>query len=123
MEEINNKFPQIYSLVYFLYFKPSTFSLAHIHHVGDRHRKRRLSGTFFCLCLYHLVMHINESFKLDLNIWYMDNGSVVGEAEQVLEIYYYIVIHGPRKPIHAIQINASLYSSPGKLQNQTLSQK
>ncbi len=54
-----------------------------------------LGPLLFSLVLHPLIQEIERRFDLNLNIWYLDDGTVVGKLEDVLAVYDYVKLVSP----------------------------
>ena len=49
----------------------------------------------FALVLHPLVHKIRDNCKLLLHAWYLDDGTVIGDSEEVARVLNIIRLHGP----------------------------
>ncbi|GJZ32004.1 putative reverse transcriptase domain-containing protein [Tanacetum coccineum] len=55
-----------------------------------------LGPLLFALVLHPLVHKIRDNFKLLLHAWYLDDGTVIGDSEDVAKVLDIVTVKGPR---------------------------
>ena len=60
-----------------------------------------LGPLLFSLVLHPLVKAIEKKFPdLDLNVWYLDDGCIIGKQEDVHGVFEFLGKHGPKRGLH-----------------------
>ena len=64
----------------------------------------------FALVLHKLVLKIKERFPtLALNLWYLDDGILIGETKLLREVFEFILEEGPKLGLHLNPSKCILY--------------
>ena len=103
INEVVNHFPSLYPLADLLY---SSFSNLRVHtswieSKKGTHQGCPLASFLFCLVLRLLINQIkNDCPHLDLNVWYLDDGSLVGSIDDIVKALEIISQRGPSYGLH-----------------------
>ncbi|XP_052626824.1 uncharacterized protein LOC128133428 [Lactuca sativa] len=97
LHEVKNLCPSISLWVDFLYGQATRL------YIGDQHiwsatgvqQGDPLGPLLFALVLHLLVHKIRDNCKLLLHAWYLDDGTVIGDSEEVARVLNIIWLHGP----------------------------
>jgi len=68
-----------------------------------------LGPVLFAVMLQDLVLKIKDRCLLDLNVWYLDDGTLIGDREEVLEAATMIQELGPEYGLHINTRKCELY--------------
>ena len=55
-----------------------------------------LGPLLFALVLHPLVLRVRDSCKLLFHAWYLDDGTIIGDAKEVAKALDVIIAEGPR---------------------------
>ncbi|XP_052625610.1 uncharacterized protein LOC128132729 [Lactuca sativa] len=97
LHEVKKMCPSISLLVNFLYGQAARL------YIGAQHRWSAtgvqqgdpLGPLLFDLVLHSLVQKIRDNCKLLLHAWYLDDGTFIGDSEEVARVLNIIRLHGP----------------------------
>ena len=113
LKECHAKFPHIYKWVHYCYSEHSHLFYGD-HIISSQagvHQGDPLGPFLFCLVLQVLIDKIKTKVPdLNLNIWYMDDGSVCGKVEQLLQAWKIIKEEGPALGLFANDKKCELIS-------------
>jgi hypothetical protein len=60
-----------------------------------------LGPLLFSLVLHPLALKIQKEFpNLLLNVWYLDDGCIVGDVNEVYEVFQLLQVEGPARGLH-----------------------
>ena len=85
-ETIKEHFPRLSNWVNILYEKEGTLLLGE-HKIFANEgviQGEVLSGAIFSICLQKTIQKINNECNLSMNVWYIDDGTIIGTKESVL---------------------------------------
>jgi len=86
--------PEYYHFIKESYFEPSLLSFYDKTIVSQRGVQQGdpLGPALFSLALFPII----KSLKSDLNLWYLDDGTLCGDLEAVLSDFKYIIVHSKK---------------------------
>ncbi|GJZ96550.1 putative reverse transcriptase domain-containing protein [Tanacetum coccineum] len=97
LHEVRVKCPSISLWVDFLYGQASRLYIGDTH-IWSATRVQQgdpLGPLLFALILHPLLHKIKDSCKLLLHAWYLDDGTVIGDSEEVARVLDIIKVSGP----------------------------
>ena len=100
LREIEQHFPELLPWVITAYSNHShlVFGTSSILSRAGFHQGDPLAALLFALVLHPLVLQIQEQVPtLDLNAWYLDDGTLVGTAPELSEVVDIMVREGPAR--------------------------
>ena len=100
LQEIATHFPEILAWCITCYGNSSLllFSDAQILSSSGFQQGDPLAALLFALVLHPVVLSINEEVpSLNLNVWYLDDGTLVGDPEQLLQAVEILEREGPAR--------------------------
>ncbi|GJR17450.1 putative reverse transcriptase domain-containing protein [Tanacetum coccineum] len=97
LHEVRVKCPSISLWVDFLYGQASRLYIGdtHIWSATGVQQGDPLGPLLFALILHPLLHKIKDSCKLLLHAWYLDDGTVIGDSEEVARVLDIIKVSGP----------------------------
>ena len=98
LREVSIRCPSIYQWVQFLYAQPARL------YVGDTcigaytgvQQGDPLGPLLFALVLHPLVLQVEEHCSVPFHAWYLDDGTIIGKAEEVAKALDIIRAEGPQ---------------------------
>ena len=103
LDQCRLHFPDIYNMVECLYGGVSQLRAFDewIDSQAGTHQGCPLGSFLFCLVLHCIILRIKQECPdLDLHVWYIDDGSLVGRKEDVLRAWDIIKNEGPELGLH-----------------------
>ncbi|KAK9048234.1 hypothetical protein SSX86_016863 [Deinandra increscens subsp. villosa] len=97
LREVRSRCPSISPWVDFLYGQPSRLYVgdSHIWSAAGVQQGDPLGPLLFALVLHPLVHRIRDSCKLPFHAWYLDDGTIIGDAMEVAKALDIIRAEGP----------------------------
>ena len=97
LEVVYNSFPAIYEWVQFCYGSPShlLFGDSLISSSSGVQQGDPIGPFLFCLALDKIVRSIERDCDLETNKWYLDDGALSGDADEILKALDIIRKDGP----------------------------
>jgi hypothetical protein len=97
LREVRLRCPSISLWVEFLYGQAARLYLGDGHIMSDTGVQQcdPLGQLLFALVLHPFIHHIKDSCKLLLHAWYLDDGTLVGNSEEVAKALDIIRVFGP----------------------------
>ena len=100
LREVEQHFPELLPWVITAYSTPShlIFGSTNIWSRSGFHQGDPLASLLFSLVLHPLVLEIQEQVStLDLNAWYLDDGTLVGTVPELRQVVDIMVREGPAR--------------------------
>jgi len=97
LREVRFRCPSISLWVEFLYGQATRLYLGdgHIMYATGVQQGDPLGPLLFALVLHPLIHQVRDSYKLLLHAWYLDDGNLVGDSEEVAKALDIIQVVGP----------------------------
>ncbi|KAJ0599143.1 putative reverse transcriptase domain, exostosin [Helianthus annuus] len=97
LHEVHRHCPSIFPWVQFLYAQPARLYVGNdrIGAFTGVQQGDPLGPLLFALALHPLVLQVQENCKLPFHAWYLDDGTVIGDAVQVAKALDIISSEGP----------------------------
>ena len=98
LQEVAQHFPELLPWAITAYSNPShlIFGSSNIWSLTGFHQGDPLASLFFSLVLHPIILQIKEQVPtLELNAWYLDDGTIVGTVPELREVVDIIVREGP----------------------------
>lgn len=100
LKKIKEKLPRLYQFACFCYCnKPKLFLINFIKEILSENGSQQgdpLGPLFFALALDDLAKSISAKFPNILNMWYLDDGNILGDIHTLLDIVKFIENEGPK---------------------------
>ena len=100
LQEVEQHFPELLPWVITAYSSPShlIFGSTNIWSLTGFHQGDPLASLLFSLVLHPILLKIKEQIpSLDLNAWYLDDGTLVGTVPELCQAVDIIVREGPAR--------------------------
>ena len=115
LEEVLETFPEILAWVSTCYGQASHLLFGSVILASERgfHQGDPLAALLFCLVLNRLVKHLHDSLpELRLNGWYLDDGTLIGQIDQLRQAVEILEREGP--PLGLVLSTAATVPPPGR---------
>jgi hypothetical protein len=103
LKQAREKLPSIYKWVEFCYAQPANlfFGEALLLSMAGVQQGDPLGPLLFSLVLHPLAERIEREFpNLDLSVWYLDDGTIIGDKKDVHQVFELLRVEGPRLGLH-----------------------
>ena len=103
LAQVYEKLPGLYRWVEYCYSHPAHlfFGTITLQSMTGVQQGDPLGPLLFSLVLHPLALRIKEQFgKLDLCVWYLDDGTIIGDVEDVHKVFQLIEKEGPALGLH-----------------------
>ena len=105
---IRSRHPEIYPLIWQAYSRGSDlhFSQDVIYSLGDVQQGDPLGSFVFSMCIQKLISNL----KSELNIWYLDDGTLAGDPDTLISDFETILIEGEKLVLFLNPEKCELYA-------------
>ena len=103
LKQVKKKIPFLYDWVEYCYAQPAHLFLGDVllASMAGVQQGDPLGPLLFALVLHPLVEKIQKQFpNLDLNVWYLDDGTIIGKKEDVFGVFELLLKEGPALGLH-----------------------
>ena len=103
LKQVHERVPGIYKWAEYCYSQPAHLFLGDmlLASMAGVQQGDPLGPLLFSLVLHPLVQRITKEFPdLDLNVWYLDDGVIIGHKNDVHKVFELIQEEGPRLGLH-----------------------
>ena len=103
LKRVQDVFPGLYKWTEYCYSQPAHLWLGDmlLASMAGVQQGDPLGPLLFSLVLHPLVEKIAREFPdLDLNVWYLDDGTIIGHKDDVHKVFLLIQEEGPRLGLH-----------------------
>lgn len=102
IKEVRARCPSISHWVKFCYAKPAKlyYNESILSSSQDVQQGDPLGPLLFALTLHPLICKIASQCSLDLNAWYLDDGTIIGDTLEVYKALHIIQNEGATKGLH-----------------------
>src|SRR3954463_10200227 len=101
--QVYEKLPGLYRWVEYCYSHPAHlfFGTIVLQSMAGGQQGDTLGPLLFSLVLHPLALKIEAEFpNLDLCVWYLDDGTIIGSVEDVHKVFELIQKEGPARGLH-----------------------
>lgn len=107
--ETKEHFPELLNFTTFCYSNSASLFIENGEIIAIQ-QGDPLGPFLFSLVLQTLIKSINTKFpNLHSNLWYLDDGTIIGESTQLLEVFHFISEEGPTLGLHINPTKCSMY--------------